>query len=134
MKRSGISNEFLQTFVIPLSQISSKRRDPLMTVPIVLHVPFLLQETMKIMGLPNWLHWMAWFVKCFLYMLIAAILVVLVLKVKWLNKDYTIFTYTDGTVLMFFFILFICATITFCFAVSVFFKKGSYLYIFMYML
>ncbi|CAG9855955.1 unnamed protein product [Phyllotreta striolata] len=85
-----------------------------------------LKEAMKIMGLPNWLHWLAWFVKCFLFLLISSILMVVLLKVKWYtNTDYTVFTHASPYVLLMFLMFYNCATITFCFALSVFFNKAN---------
>lgn len=41
-----------------------------------------LKEAMKIMGLPNWLHWSGWFVKTMLFMTISISLIVMLLKVS----------------------------------------------------
>ena len=80
---------------------------------------------MKIMGLPNWLHWTAWFLKVFFFLLISIILMVIMLKVSWYSDtDVSVFTHTNGLVLFVFLIFYMFATITFCFAVSVFFSKG----------
>lgn len=85
-----------------------------------------LKEAMKIMGLPNWLHWTAWFVKCFIFLLISTILMVILLKVKWYtNTDFTVFTYANPFVLLLFLMIYNCATITFCFALSVLFNKAN---------
>ena len=37
---------------------------------------------MKMMGLPNWLHWTAWFVKSLVFILITIMLITFMLKVK----------------------------------------------------
>ncbi|CAG9816334.1 unnamed protein product [Phaedon cochleariae] len=85
-----------------------------------------LKEAMKIMGLPSWLHWTAWFVKCFIFLAISAILMVVLLKVKWYqNTDFTVFTKADPILLFIFLIFYTTATITFCFAISVFFSKAN---------
>ncbi|KAH1004271.1 hypothetical protein HUJ04_004050 [Dendroctonus ponderosae] len=85
-----------------------------------------LKEAMKIMGLPNWLHWIAWFLKTFSYLMISIILMVVLLKVRWYtNTEYTVFTYANPIVLLIFLFFYVCATITFCFAVSVFFSKAN---------
>ncbi|KAJ8964470.1 hypothetical protein NQ317_016593 [Molorchus minor] len=85
-----------------------------------------LKEAMKIMGLPNWLHWTAWFVKSFIFLFISAIFIVVLLKVRWYsNTDFTVFTYADPLVMLLFLLFYICATITFCFAISVFFSKAN---------
>ncbi|CAH1108169.1 unnamed protein product [Psylliodes chrysocephalus] len=85
-----------------------------------------LKEAMKIMGLPNWLHWLAWFVKCFIFLLISSVLMVILLKVRWYtNTNYTVFTHASPFVLLLFLMFYNCATITFCFALSVFFNKAN---------
>nr|QBP34375.1 ATP-binding cassette sub-family A2 [Trichoplusia ni] len=89
-----------------------------------------LKETMKIMGLPTWLHWTAWFCKQFLYLLVTAILIIVLLKINWFtNEDgfseYAVFTNTPWTVLFFFMILYLSCAIFFCFMISSFFSKGS---------
>ncbi|XP_050517572.1 phospholipid-transporting ATPase ABCA3-like isoform X2 [Diabrotica virgifera virgifera] len=85
-----------------------------------------LKESMKIMGLPNWLHWTAWFVKCFMFLLISSVLMVIFLKVRWYtNTNFTVFTKADPFVLLLFLMFYNCATITFCFALSVLFNKAN---------
>ena len=37
---------------------------------------------MKMMGLPNWVHWSAWFTKNLLFLLISVVIFVIVLKVN----------------------------------------------------
>lgn len=81
---------------------------------------------MKIMGLPGWLHWSAWFAKCFIFLLISVILMVILLKVRWYtNTNYTVFTHANPLVMLLFLTIYMCATITFCFAISVFFSRGK---------
>lgn len=81
---------------------------------------------MKIMGLPNWLHWTAWFVKTFAILLITITLTVILMKAKWYpGTDFTVFTQSNPFVIFLFMVFFICATITFCFAISVFFSRGK---------
>jgi ATP-binding cassette subfamily A (ABC1) protein 3 len=81
---------------------------------------------MKIMGLPNWLHWTAWFLKTFVFLLVSIVLIIVLLKVSWYpHTEYSVFTYADPTVMLVFLLLYICATITFCFAISVFFSKAN---------
>lgn len=81
---------------------------------------------MKIMGLPNWMHWTAWFLKSFIFLLMSMLLLTFLLKVPWYSDTaYSIFTHSDASVLLAFFLLYCCAIITFCFAVSVFFSKAN---------
>ena len=41
-----------------------------------------LKEAMKIMGLPNWLHWTAWFVRCLVLLLITISLLIFLISVS----------------------------------------------------
>ncbi|KAF5269887.1 hypothetical protein FQR65_LT05685 [Abscondita terminalis] len=85
-----------------------------------------LKETMKIMGLPNWLHWTAWFFKSFITILISIIIMTILLTVKWYpNSEYTIFTNSNPLVIFLILILFTTSTITFSFAVSTFASKAN---------
>ncbi|KAF2898000.1 hypothetical protein ILUMI_08174 [Ignelater luminosus] len=85
-----------------------------------------LKEAMKIMGLPNWLHWTAWFVKTFTILTITIIIIVALMKARWYSSsDHTVFTYSNPMVIFLFLELYVCATITFCFCISVFFSKAN---------
>ncbi|CAH3155546.1 unnamed protein product, partial [Porites evermanni] len=83
---------------------------------LVLEKQSRLKESMKMMGLPNWVHWSAWFTKNLLFLLISIVIFVIVLKVL-------VFKYSDVTVLLVLFLLYIFASILFCFCVSVFFSR-----------
>jgi ATP-binding cassette subfamily A (ABC1) protein 3 len=82
-----------------------------------------LKESLKIMGLPGWLQWVAWFLRSFIILLLVIILIVIMVKVN--VQKAPIFTHSDGTVLFVFFVLFACSTITLSFLISVFFKNGA---------
>ncbi|KAK4877002.1 hypothetical protein RN001_009508 [Aquatica leii] len=85
-----------------------------------------LKETMKIMGLPNWLHWTAWFCKSFITIFISIVLMVMLMTIKWYpNSDYTIFTYSHPLLLFIVLSLFTFATITFSFAISSLSSKAN---------
>ncbi|KAB0796416.1 hypothetical protein PPYR_10477 [Photinus pyralis] len=85
-----------------------------------------LKEAMKIMGLPNWLHWTAWFCKSFVMMLVSLILMVILLKFPWYpGTEHTVFTHSNPIILFIFLVLFSCSLITFNFAVSTLFSKAS---------
>lgn len=82
-----------------------------------------IKEAMKIMGLPNWLHWTAWFVKTFILFFLAVILIVILLKIK--VPDYAILTMSNTVIILLLFFFWVCASVTQCFAVSVFFKQAN---------
>jgi ATP-binding cassette, subfamily A (ABC1), member 3 len=86
-----------------------------------------LKEAMKIMGLDSWLHWTAWFAKCFIYMFITVTLMTVLMKIRWYGESNpnAVFTYGSATVLWFFLLIYSVTTIMFCFMLSVFFSKAS---------
>ncbi|CAG9584632.1 unnamed protein product [Danaus chrysippus] len=88
-----------------------------------------LKETMTIMGLPSWLHWLAWFIKQFSFLLISVILMVILFKIPFNStsdgEGYAVLTFTPWSVLFFFLILFVIASLSFCFMVSVFFTRAN---------
>uniref|UniRef100_A0A8W7P6N4 ABC transporter domain-containing protein n=1 Tax=Anopheles coluzzii TaxID=1518534 RepID=A0A8W7P6N4_ANOCL len=85
-----------------------------------------LKETMKIMGLPSWLHWSAWFVKCLLLLIVSISLIVVLLCVNiTTNTDLAIFEYAEWTVVWFYLFVFSITTICYCFMVSTFFSKAN---------
>ena len=75
------------------------------------------------MGLNNWLHWLAWFIKYFLFLLITVLLMLLFLSIH--TSKGAVIGSTHPTVLFVFLLLYAIATISFCFAVSVFFSRGK---------
>ncbi|XP_050667028.1 phospholipid-transporting ATPase ABCA3-like [Leptidea sinapis] len=88
-----------------------------------------LKETMTIMGLPSWLHWLAWFIKQFSFLMISVVLMVILFKIPFNStadgERYSVFTFTPWTVLLFFMLLFVMASLAFCFMVSVFFTRAN---------
>ncbi|XP_030379886.1 ATP-binding cassette sub-family A member 3 isoform X2 [Scaptodrosophila lebanonensis] len=83
-----------------------------------------LKEVMKIMGLNNWIHWTAWFVKSFIMLTISAVLIALFLKIQWTEKV-SVLTYADFSVLVVFLIVYVITSICFCFMLATFFSKAS---------
>ncbi|CAB3381980.1 Hypothetical predicted protein [Cloeon dipterum] len=84
-----------------------------------------LKESMKIMGLPNWMHWTAWFLNFMSLLLIAIILMTALLKVDWYGTGLSVFTHSDASVIFVFLLLFAISTVTFSFLISVFFSKAN---------
>nr|KAG5700800.1 hypothetical protein BaRGS_035003 [Batillaria attramentaria] len=78
-----------------------------------------LKEVMKIMGLGNGVHWVAWFINAFVLMLTSVILFCIVLKAG------KVLEYSDPFVIFVFMVSFTMATITQCFLISVFFSKAN---------
>ncbi|KAH8261715.1 hypothetical protein KR044_002735 [Drosophila immigrans] len=82
-----------------------------------------LKEVMKIMGLNNWLHWTAWFVKSFLLLLVPAIVIAILYKVPYSGES--ILPYSDITAFIFILIIYIITMIMFCFMIAPIFNKAS---------
>ncbi|XP_044745815.1 phospholipid-transporting ATPase ABCA3-like [Coccinella septempunctata] len=82
-----------------------------------------LKESMKIMGLPTWLHWTAWFCKFIIPYLVITIFLVVMMKYE--TKNGPTLLYADCCLLFTFFLLFLSAMITYSFALSVFFTKAN---------
>ncbi|KMZ10903.1 phospholipid-transporting ATPase ABCA3 isoform X1 [Drosophila simulans] len=83
-----------------------------------------LKEVMKIMGLNNWLHWTAWFVKSFIMLTISAILIAILVKINW-SEGVAVLTHANFTALVFFLIIYIVSSICFCFMMATFFSRAS---------
>lgn len=105
-----------------------------------------LKEAMKIMGLPNWLHWTGWFVKSMTFLTISMTIVTALFKVSsafnfdssvcyskrtlifqttWFGGTVSVFTYSDWSAIWLFFIVFSVTATCFCFMLSVFFSKAN---------
>ncbi|XP_063704504.1 phospholipid-transporting ATPase ABCA3-like [Culicoides brevitarsis] len=85
-----------------------------------------LKEAMKIMGLNNWLHWTAWFVKCLIFFVITISLMTVILKLEFkAGKDISVFSKSDWTVVWVYLFVYSISSICFCFAMSVFFSKAN---------
>ncbi|KAL3876097.1 hypothetical protein ACJMK2_033975 [Sinanodonta woodiana] len=82
-----------------------------------------LKESMKMMGLSNWLHWLAWFTKYFLFLLITVGIITLFVCVKT-NKG-SVIGETDPSFILVFLMIYAISTIFFCFAISVFFSTAN---------
>ncbi|CAO1386925.1 unnamed protein product [Diamesa serratosioi] len=86
----------------------------------------LMKETMKIMGLSSTLHWSAWFTKCFIFLGISftAMTVLLTTSIMSDNK-LAMFQYSNPLIVWLFFAIYSSSLITFCFLLSLIFKKSN---------
>ncbi|XP_022107295.1 ATP-binding cassette sub-family A member 3-like isoform X2 [Acanthaster planci] len=88
------------------------------TRELVLEKEKRLKESMKMMGLANWIHWVAWFIKNLVFLLIPIILITVLLKIG------RVFPNSDPTVVFVFLFLWLTASIAWAFAVSVLFSRA----------
>ncbi|XP_071943840.1 phospholipid-transporting ATPase ABCA3-like [Antedon mediterranea] len=84
-----------------------------------------LKESMKMMGLSNWVHWLAWFVKYLIYLIITVAIMTLFFTVKVKKVNAAVLNNTDPTVVFVFLLLYSIAVINWCFLVSVCFSKAN---------
>ncbi|KAH8387873.1 hypothetical protein KR093_009980 [Drosophila rubida] len=83
-----------------------------------------IKEVMKIMGLYNWIHWAAWFVKHFIVLSCSCVLIVILLKIPW-RYNVALYQHSDFSVMFVFFLVYVISLITFCFMIAPFFSKAS---------
>lgn len=83
-----------------------------------------LKEVMKIMGLDNWLHWAAWFIKSFCMLAVSVILMVALMKICF-SEGVAVLTHSNFFAVLLFFLIYITNTICFCFMMSTLFSKAS---------
>ena len=81
-----------------------------------------LKESMKMMGLKNWLHWLAWFIKSILWLLISSALLTIILTIK-LNEGVGILNESNRLLVYLFFISYSISCVSFAFLLSTFFSK-----------
>ena len=78
-----------------------------------------LKEVMKVMGLGNSIHWIAWFITSFVILFSTSIVLAFILKFG------TVLSYSNVWVVLFVLFSYVIPTITFCFLISVFFSKAN---------
>ncbi|XP_035876910.1 ATP-binding cassette sub-family A member 3 isoform X1 [Phyllostomus discolor] len=83
-----------------------------------------LKEYMRMMGLSSWLHWTAWFLLFFFFLLVTVSFMTLLFCVK-VKKDVAVLTHSDPSLVLVFLICFAVSSISFSFMVSTFFSKAN---------
>ncbi|KAL7030128.1 hypothetical protein ACKWTF_006533 [Chironomus riparius] len=85
-----------------------------------------LKESMKIMGLPGYMHWIAWFTKCMAFQIVIISIVTGLVKIPFASSGgLSVFTHTNWSVLWVFFFLYALAGVTYSFMFSTFFAKAN---------
>ncbi|CAD5112606.1 DgyrCDS1819 [Dimorphilus gyrociliatus] len=108
-------------FIIMLSLIITAAN---VVQDLVLEKEKRLRESMKLMGLKTWVHWLSWFVKYLSFILISIAIMTILYCVKFSSKG-AIIRFADPSLIFVFLLLYSIATIMFCFAVSCAFSKAS---------
>ncbi|EDV22374.1 uncharacterized protein TRIADDRAFT_10137, partial [Trichoplax adhaerens] len=106
--------------ILPLFMTLSWIYTAAMIVKAVVHEKELrLKEVMKMMGLDNGVHWAAWFIQCFIIMLLTVFFLTLILRFG------RIFMHSNPVIIFLFFMVFSLSTIMLCFLMSVFFTRAN---------
>ncbi|XP_050076110.1 phospholipid-transporting ATPase ABCA3-like [Anopheles maculipalpis] len=85
-----------------------------------------LKESMKVMGLDGWIHWLAWFVRTITLLTVSITLVTVLLSCNLTtNTKVAIFQFSDRFLIWLFLFVYSITTIMFCFMVSTFFSKAN---------
>ncbi|CRK89801.1 CLUMA_CG003438, isoform A [Clunio marinus] len=85
-----------------------------------------LKEAMKIMGLPSYMHWIAWFTKCMIFQLVIISIITGMFKIGFSSRSgLAVLTYADWTVVWVFLFLYVMAAVTYSFMFSTFFNRAN---------
>ncbi|XP_059176012.1 phospholipid-transporting ATPase ABCA3-like [Physella acuta] len=95
------------------------------TRDIVLEKERKLKESMKMMGINNWLHWVAWFTKYILFLLICISIKTLFYCIVLNHEKGAVIAKTNPFIVFIYLFCYAVATITYCFTISVFFAKAN---------
>ncbi|XP_049296749.1 phospholipid-transporting ATPase ABCA3-like [Anopheles funestus] len=85
-----------------------------------------LKESMKVMGLDGWIHWVAWFVRTLTLLTVSITLVTVLLSCNLTtNTKVAIFQFSNRFLIWLFLFVYSITTIMLCFMVSTFFSKAN---------
>ncbi|XP_070562934.1 phospholipid-transporting ATPase ABCA3-like [Ptychodera flava] len=111
---------FFLSFVLPMFMVISWVYSVAMTIKsIVYEKERRLKEVMKVMGLGNGVHWVAWFINSFIMMFISSVLLILLIQYGGL------LVYSDLSLVLFFMVTFCISTLMLCFLISTFFSRAN---------
>ena len=77
------------------------------------------------MGLSNWLHWSAWFIKCFVFLLIPMVLCSIMLCVSFTSDGHKMLNHSNGYLIFVYLMLYAISGVMFCFFVSTLFYRAN---------
>ena len=75
------------------------------------------------MGLPNWMHWVSWFLNAVFTSVISIAIIVALVCVEWKPGTGGVIDYSDPFLIFLFLLLYAMALICFLFALSTFFDS-----------
>ncbi|XP_017058999.1 phospholipid-transporting ATPase ABCA3 [Drosophila ficusphila] len=83
-----------------------------------------LKEIMKLIGVHNWLHWVAWFVKSYIMLMLVVALIMILVMIKF-TSSVAVLTNSDWPPVLFFLHTYVVVSICVCFMLAVLFSKAS---------
>ncbi|XP_043646341.1 retinal-specific phospholipid-transporting ATPase ABCA4 [Drosophila teissieri] len=83
-----------------------------------------LKEIMKLIGVHNWLHWVAWFVKSYVMLMLVVLLIMFLIMVKF-HASVAVLSYSSWVPVLLFLHTYVVASICLCFMLAVLFAKAS---------
>ena len=83
-----------------------------------------LKESMKIMGLPSYMHWIAWFTKCMIFQIVIISILTGLFKIH-LAHGLAVFTNGNWMIIWLFFFVYVMAAVTYSLMFSAFFNKAN---------
>lgn len=83
-----------------------------------------LKESMKIMGLSGYLHWIAWFIKSFVFLLIPMAIITVMLTVKF-GSNGKMLSKSDPSLIFIYLLLYSMSSIMYAFMISTFFSRAN---------
>ncbi|KAK8753744.1 hypothetical protein OTU49_001413 [Cherax quadricarinatus] len=85
-----------------------------------------LKESMKMMGLQNWLHWSAWFIKSFMFLATSTVFITVLLCTHWHGPgSLAVLSYSNPSLVFVFLLLYTTCSICFGFFLSALFSKAN---------
>ena len=79
-------------------------------------------ELMKMMGLPNWMHWVTWFINAMGTATVTLVIIVMLVCIEW-KEGSRVLDYSNWFVLFIFLFLYTAAIVTFTFAITTLFDS-----------
>nr|XP_036672326.1 retinal-specific phospholipid-transporting ATPase ABCA4 [Drosophila suzukii] len=83
-----------------------------------------LKEIMKLIGVHNWLHWVAWFVKSYAMLMLVVFFIMLLIMIRF-YASVAVLSYSRWLPVLLFLHTYVVTSVCFCFMIAVFFKKAS---------
>lgn len=121
--RTFFSNKFILSKSFLLLQLKITVKPSLHFFVILLSL-FYWQSAMKIMGLPNWMHWTAWTLKEFSQWMLPSTFITILLTIQWTSHG-CVLRHTNPVVLLMILSVYAFTSIMLCFLISVCFNRGK---------